>query len=465
LHGRPKDELDGEDIRQHRFLKRAAWLIGILLFVLAVVSIRQTYRAEAQHRERMARLLQDEADHGDEEMLPLKMLLAAESMRYMPLPENQAALEDRLSLSPVPLPSPFQSARTVSTVFTPDGLLVMVESDAVRVWNPMVRAELRRFEIPPNPYRTQVSRDGAYFAAAYEEHGLNRIRVWDMNTGQEHASERILRNGVARLWVGANGGLGVFDDRGQLVTWKNFLDAKGTVVHQDRFRYTFGKDYPAAFSSDGSLFASSQGVEVLTPGTGKSVQKPLQVEGNVSAVIFDPAENNRLGTIRDDGSVKIWLLDLSTDSVAFQASEGPNADPRFNFSPDGRFFIADSSYGSTVRVWDARDGQGQGRELARVPRTEGRQGDVAVDGANGVIAITEEGSLRLLRLPTGLLPGDVPKTSGNEPALNCGAVSADAPSDQDVNQGTSPLLSEHGSFALLTLASRVLVWDVNSAGV
>lgn len=54
LHGRPKDELDGEDVRQHRRFKRAAWMAAALLVALTIASAIAAYDAM-----RNSRLAQD----------------------------------------------------------------------------------------------------------------------------------------------------------------------------------------------------------------------------------------------------------------------------------------------------------------------------------------------------------------------------------------------------------------------
>jgi hypothetical protein len=69
LHGIPKDELDGEDLRQHRRLRLAGWLVAALLAVFAVVSgvtafaaFKNAHQAEAARKaERSSRLAAEQS--------------------------------------------------------------------------------------------------------------------------------------------------------------------------------------------------------------------------------------------------------------------------------------------------------------------------------------------------------------------------------------------------------------------
>ena len=48
LHGKPKDELDGDDVRQHRRAKRLAWSAVIGLVILTISSIAAAFIAIQQ---------------------------------------------------------------------------------------------------------------------------------------------------------------------------------------------------------------------------------------------------------------------------------------------------------------------------------------------------------------------------------------------------------------------------------
>ena len=50
LHQRPKDELDGEDVRQHRRTRQIAWAAGTSLAALTVIASGSAYVAIRQRQ-------------------------------------------------------------------------------------------------------------------------------------------------------------------------------------------------------------------------------------------------------------------------------------------------------------------------------------------------------------------------------------------------------------------------------
>ena len=113
MHGRSKDELDSEDVRQHRtsrLLARGA-IAGLVLLtaasiVTSVVAVRQRDLAESRRRVTLARQLAAEATimvARSPARLPLALALAAEAVGRDRSPDTERALRALLALRARPL--------------------------------------------------------------------------------------------------------------------------------------------------------------------------------------------------------------------------------------------------------------------------------------------------------------------------------------------------------------------------
>ena len=91
IHERPKDELIGEDVRQHRRTRRIAWsaalgLLGLAIAasVAAIVAVRERDRAEEQLRLATSRFITQEATGALGDQHSQSVLLALEALRAEP---------------------------------------------------------------------------------------------------------------------------------------------------------------------------------------------------------------------------------------------------------------------------------------------------------------------------------------------------------------------------------------------
>ena len=107
LHGRPKDELDGEDVRQHRRTRRITWAASSLLVLLTIASVLAAYVAIAQRRVAvrqsqiaLSRLLAVESNRMLDQQLDVALLLAAAADESAPTIEARAALRSAFQRSP-----------------------------------------------------------------------------------------------------------------------------------------------------------------------------------------------------------------------------------------------------------------------------------------------------------------------------------------------------------------------------
>ena len=143
IHGVPKDEIVGEDARQHRRTLRLAWSAGVLLLVLtvaaaigAILAVGQRNEARDQTEIAQARELAATAVAALPSRLDIAQGLAAEAYTRRPSPQTEAALLAAVAASPHLVrfghyPSP------VSVVAPADrtGVYVGGEDGKVRRWD------------------------------------------------------------------------------------------------------------------------------------------------------------------------------------------------------------------------------------------------------------------------------------------------------------------------------------------
>ncbi len=200
IHDRPKDDLVGEEVRQHRRavrLARAAVATLVLLLcaaaVAAVLAVSQRNearsqrdRAEAEARIATSRQLAAQASALRNEQYDLALLLAAEAYRTEATTEARSALTSTLESNPQLSAFVGPPVEDVALGFSPDGsLLAVVGEDDVALWNTTTHELVRRLSPaarPPgedNYAPVAFSDDGTLVAAAWN----GTATVWETATG------------------------------------------------------------------------------------------------------------------------------------------------------------------------------------------------------------------------------------------------------------------------------------------
>src|SRR5215213_3984117 len=293
LRGLPKEDLLGEDVRQHkRALRLAGAAITALVVLLAaaaiaaVMAVRQrdvaednadraatetaraeaeTVRAEKEAQVALSRQLAAQS-RAQTENLDLGLLLAAEA--YDLNPED---LEVRRSLLVATHSQPrlerflFANMSSIRALaFSPDGTTLASAGDdhTIRLWDPITGAPRGAPIITGHDavWELAYHPDGQRLAAS----GLDRITFWDLATGTQVGPEIVPSQGV----------------------------------------FT-----PVAFSPFGTLLASgtSEGtIELWDPETGTAVGPVLTGhEGEVRSLAFSP-DGSTLISGALDGTVRFW---------------------------------------------------------------------------------------------------------------------------------------------------------------
>jgi WD40 repeat protein len=218
MHGIAKDDLEGEDIRQHRRarnLARAGVSAVVMLLVVSVIfggvavsqrnqARTERTRAERSANEALARGLAAKADAFlREHRADRALLLAVEAEHFAELagPSGPSAQQARDTLLRAIASSPStqhlldgQTGTARNITFSPDGSTIVSISDtgAVRAWDATTHMALAR-QLPPTHDGQMVSADmsnrGLLVTGSFDYEGGGRAatRLWDLKNGTPYA--------------------------------------------------------------------------------------------------------------------------------------------------------------------------------------------------------------------------------------------------------------------------------------
>jgi WD40 repeat protein len=407
LHGRPKDELIGEDVLQHRRavrLARAAVATLVVLLIAAIASAvfalgqrntarAQRDRAEQQARIATSRLLADQALTDLERSPDRSILLSLEAFRLQPTFEARASLVRALQHTQRAPAVLRPGGEVLSVGFSRDGRTLMTTGDdeRVRLWNVAANREEGKpldcyclltksgallmpdgkrvvaadgfdsTSITFSSLRTRkalrevtddagsieglaVSSDGRFLASFGED---RPAVIWDAVKGRPLG--RLRGTGTDSVWAvgfSPDGRLAAVDDatRG-LELWD--VDRRTAVERLAR-----AGNWPRsfAFTRDGKTiaFENDSGIHVRAVGGGPNRGRPIVIGAVVNDIAFDPT-GRLLATATEKGVVRIW--DAATGRPVGDPLVGhENFVNAVAFSPDGRT-LASAGQDGTVRLW------------------------------------------------------------------------------------------------------------------
>ena len=178
MHGVAKDELEGEDIRQHRRTRRLARagvsalailvVIAVVLGVLALVSRNQAVstganaRAQALAAESLSELSADPE---------VSVLLARQAVEVAPIPKAIAALRQSMDASPVRLALPTAPAKLCGSGNSTSGPVIAYNSGGTRLAESLCTGDVVVFDAASGHliYRRHLAAQAS--AAAYDPNG------------------------------------------------------------------------------------------------------------------------------------------------------------------------------------------------------------------------------------------------------------------------------------------------------
>ena len=352
LHGRPKDDLDSDDLRQHRRTLRLAWSSIVLLAALSVSLGFATFYANRQRTEatrqrneatRQAAIAEDNSRVAEARRAEAdaERRRAEEESRIAVSRQLSAQARDRLATRlDLALLQSVQATIVGDTDEARSSLL------AALFYSP----HLRRFlwDEPVTVKAAAFSSDGRTLVELGDDQRTVRLRSFSasgMRALGHFADVHDIRSlavtrDAARLALAVPGRIVIRDGR----TGAALSDLRGSPESRE-------PSSVLAFSADGTTLASygSAGI-TMSSLDGRAPRGPLQPKRWETALAFSP-DGSRLASGGNDGSIVLW------DAKSGEALGSPLLGHRgkifsLAFSPDGRL-LASGSEDRTIRLWNA----------------------------------------------------------------------------------------------------------------
>ncbi|KUI03871.1 hypothetical protein AU190_04315 [Mycolicibacterium acapulense] len=506
MHGCTKDEIEGEDVRQHRRTVRIAWSAAATLAVLTVVAVvagtiavynanraeQRRIQAEAQ---RLAAQSQTELERPD-----LAFLLAAQGYRLDPSVRTASALLTAVANMP-------EIKQRIPTASPVTGVAISEATDRVWIGTADGDVIVHRFSDG-----TELARSDAHFnreVVAMARSGDDSVVVTDgtviatLDGAAATTSLRTPDQAVLSLAVDASGRIAAGTVSGGVLVWEPDNTRAATTFRGivDGTDGEYAWITALAWTPDGDLIVAGQdgGLRRFNPATPETPvwhqQDTSDPGGWVSAVTV--VDDGTIVTGGTDGSIGFWdaatgeLTDagrasMHLDSVRALAVTGdpPEEGSVASVSDDGSLLYWNHLVGTPplppIRVdeqaatsvaWDPANpshgvtggqaggallldyGEDQRRPLARTPKDLGDVASVAISASGDRLALTRVKDWREGREGSIEVVSELFMTDPDEVA----ATGPSAVIDADVNK---LVFTPDGSRLLAaTDDGSVAVWD------
>jgi len=250
LHDRPKDELVGEDVRQHRKATRLAGLASAALVALTVSAVVTAYFAVQQRNIATSRALSASSTSQLGQDPELSLLLAIEAARVARTEQAEDALRQSVRQSFVHAIFAGHSDRVLRARFDHQGTRVVTASmdGTARIWNADTGNEIALLLGHADRVTdASYSPDGrSVVTASYD----GTARLWDAETGDEmfvlggHSrevytaafssdGERVVTasfDGTARIWNASTGTALITLTGHERELWEAMFSPSGELV-------------------------------------------------------------------------------------------------------------------------------------------------------------------------------------------------------------------------------------------
>jgi WD40 repeat protein len=399
-----KDELEAEDLRQHRRALRLAWSAAAVLAGLVVVAsvasfiaLRKQQEAVAQARIARSRELATSAVSQLTADPQLSLLLAWKAVDVQDTPQAVDALRSALEVSRVR--AVVHHGRTLrSAVFSPAGTLLATSGvdGSARLWRSSDGRQVATFHHGAPINSLSFSPDGKLMVSAGDD---GTAVVWRVSPARRVAT--LHQAGAVRNAAFSPGGKLVMtaSSDGTIRLWRlrdraqvGMLRSPGALSFaafsaDGRFAVTLGPRFAprlweiigrrllrvlpvryagtAAFSRDDTLVVVGGGENAIVfrvpSGKQVSFQRTPSVLSDVVSAAFS-RDGKTVATANLGGAVLLWKTAQGYDEAYggdVISLEAPNA-TTVSFSADGRLLLANGGDG-TARVW-----QSNGQPLATV---------------------------------------------------------------------------------------------------
>src|SRR6266508_2865828 len=385
LHGRAKDELFGEDVRQHRRtvrLARSAIAALAMLVVLAIaaagVAVNRQRAAELQQRVATAGGLVAQADAARDSDPRLALMLGVAAQRIHPDGQTQASLVNTLIATNYAATLTGHSVSVSAVAFVPDGrTLATAGGDPdVILWDLADRAQPRRLGQPLRGHSLRVTAvafapDGRTLATGSND---RTTILWDVadRARPRRLGRRPLRGHSAEVSAVAfapdGRTLATASNDGAMILWDLADRAQPRRLGQPlrAHSYIVGALAGLTFTPDGRTLARarSDGTVILWDladrarprRLGRSFGQPFTGDNTGSAAVAFAPDGRTLATASNNGTVILWdLAERAQPRRLGQPLAGHGGSvTAVAFAPDGRT-LATASEDRTGILWDLAD--------------------------------------------------------------------------------------------------------------
>ncbi len=382
IHGRPKDDLVGDDVRQHRRTVRLARLaVGGLVFlfvVAALAAVLAVRQRDAVRRERdltASRLLAAQAQGDLDDRLDRSFLLSLEALRTGAVSEGRSSLLAALNrgsrlkkyLRPpgsttAPTPTRIEGItdagiRAGFVAVTPDDKTVLASGrdGSISFWDiesgtesapPLLNEGFKIFSLALSP-------DGKILAIGGEGvRESDEILLWDLQSRRRIGEPLNAPGEVASTLIFSPDGrfLVSWGPYGKFGLWD--MSDRSLVAHVG-----YGANSAtAAISPDGGTLAVTLGradvddVLLWDVERRAAIGPPLIIGHVVDALAFSP-DGRLLAVGRADGTVDLWDIHRG-EAIGQSLDASDPADTSLLFSPDGRILAVGGSDDGVITLWD-----------------------------------------------------------------------------------------------------------------
>jgi WD40 repeat protein len=425
LYGRPKDEIIGEDVRQHRKTKTVVWSAVLALLSLTVSSLLAANAAIRQRNIAVSRQLAADGQLLVSQQLDLSLLLSVESVNRVTTPEAKRSLLAGVQSNPDVAGFVHHTGNVDIVKFNHDGSSLAVAGDSgVTVWDPRLRTLLANYELPgSNVMSVAFSADGSMLASGTRD---GSVVLWRLTDGQRLGESFQAGATVTSLAFSKDGeNLAAGLATGRSMVWKtksreqvgvSFGDSDLPIttiafdpVNQGRLmtggiagvrtwnfttpQYrTEGKGIPA-----GSMALSPSGRFIALSEFGEKHKRVIafdrlshdQFAGEPpdQVVRLDVADNGKMVSTSVDGNVTAWLPYRETLFPRVLVNGGRPV-TSVAISRDGKV-IASTSQGFGVTIWSVPGTLRIRKQLPGSPPTLdmafSSTSTIGVAGSNGTI--------------------------------------------------------------------------------